>query len=312
MSKVENNTNPEAAEPSYLVGFTNQSRDDEIDLVDLWILMWSYRKLFLSSVILVTVVGILYFEFTYKAELSSTSTVRSIIEIEKITFKDQRILVLDPDRLMKRIEFTMLPKLSALNDFGHIEQLIMTTKVSQLSEKNSKENSMVEILTEGSDGDVVDISRFHEQLVSDILRELEKSAALLPPNDSHNGIFSAKSRIIKLKRLILDLEQELSDRANSQVESNRPYQVDIASRKVNIQLEIDLLTERIQFLEAKPLNTGSLVLLKAGVSENSSPHRLAKRSVYALILVVSFFLGLFLTMGVIFAGKVKERMATGD
>jgi uncharacterized protein involved in exopolysaccharide biosynthesis len=65
MSKVENNANPVSTEPSYLVGFTNQSRDDEIDLVDLWIVMWSYRKLFLSSLILVAVIGIVCFELLY-------------------------------------------------------------------------------------------------------------------------------------------------------------------------------------------------------------------------------------------------------
>ena len=55
MDKMENNVNPVTTEPSYLVGFTNQLQDDEIDLVDLSIVMWSYRKLFLSSLILVAV-----------------------------------------------------------------------------------------------------------------------------------------------------------------------------------------------------------------------------------------------------------------
>ena len=38
----------------------------------------------------------------------------------------------------------------------------------------------------------------------------------------------------------------------------------------------------------------------------------AKPVVYAMILVLSLLLALFLTMGVIFARKVKERMAAGD
>jgi len=316
MSKVGNNTNPVTTEPSYLVGFTNQSREDEIDLVDLWIVMWSNRKLFLSSAILVAVVGILYFEFAYQAKPSSTSTstststVRSLIEIESIVTNGKRIPVLVPDVLMKRIEFTMLPKLLSLSEFEHIKQLIMTTQVSQLSGGGS----LVEIVSETPDGDVVDISRFHDQLVNDILLELEKSAALLP-DDVRNAIFSAKNKIIKLKELIYTLEQELFNRANSQVTSDQPFQVDIALRKVNIQSEIDLLTKRIQFLESKSSSTGSLVLLRAGVSSDSTPStpstpsRLAKPVVYSMILMLSVFLGLFLTMCVIFARKVKERMA---
>jgi hypothetical protein len=300
MNKVENNANPVTTEPSYLVGYTNQLRDDEIDLVDLWIVMWSYRKLILSSVILVAVVGILYFEFAYKAKPSSTSTVRSLIEIESIVTNGKRIPVLVPDVLMKRIEFTILPKLSSLSEFEHIKQLIMTTQVSG--------SSLVEIVNKTPDEDVVDISQFHDQLVNDILLELEKSAALLP-DDVHDALFSAKNKIISLKELIYDLEQELFNRANSQATSDQPFQVDIALRKVDIQSQIDLLTKRILFLESKSSNTGSLVLLRAEVSRNPTPPGLAKPVVYSMILMLSIFLGLFLTMGVIFARKVKERMA---
>jgi hypothetical protein len=206
---------------------------------------------------------------------------------------------------MKRIEFTMLPKLSSLSEFEHIKQLIMTTQVSQLS----KRSSLVEIVSETPDGDVVDISRFHDQLVNDILLELEKSAALLP-DDVRNAIFSHKSKIINLKELIYTLEQELFNRANSQVTSDQPFQVDIALRKINIKSKIDLLTNKIQFLESKPPNTGSLVLLKAGVSQNSPP-RLKKSTAYSMILMLSLFLALFLTIGDIFAKKVKERIAVG-
>ena len=116
MSKVEKNKNSVTGEPSYPAGDTNPWQDDEIDLVDLWIVMWSYRKLFLSSVILVAVIGILYFEFAYKAKPGSTSTVRSLIEIENIV-DGKRLPVLVPDVLIKRIEFTILPKLSSLSEF---------------------------------------------------------------------------------------------------------------------------------------------------------------------------------------------------
>jgi hypothetical protein len=39
---------------------------------------------------------------------------------------------------------------------------------------------------------------------------------------------------------------------------------------------------------------------------------LAKPVAYSMILILSLFLALLLTMGVIFARKVKERMAAGD
>ena len=77
MSKVENNENPVHGEPVYPAGYINQWRDDETDLVDLWIMMWSYRKLFVSSVILIAVIGILCFELFHPSKTTYYGTLRS-------------------------------------------------------------------------------------------------------------------------------------------------------------------------------------------------------------------------------------------
>jgi len=313
MSKVENNANPVSTEPSYLVGFTNQSRDDEIDLVDLWIVMWSYRKLFLSSLILVAVIGIVCFELLYNPKPASKVTVRSVIEIESIISDGRHISVVDAGVLIKRIELVMLPRISSLSQFEQIKHLIMATKVSRVgtSEVRSKreDSNIVEIVNKLPTGEIDDLSRFHDLLVDEVMQELKKSAELLKA-DVHDTLILVKSRIVNLEGLIIALEQDLLDGGNSQVASDQSLQNEIALKKANIQSEINLLTERIKYLELSLSNGGSHVLLKAGVSSNTS--RSNKPVAYVVIFMLSVFLALFLTMGVIFARKVKARMATGD
>jgi hypothetical protein len=312
MSKVGNNENPVTSEPSYPVGYTNQSRDDEIDLVDLWIVMWSYRKLFLSSVILFAVIGILYFELAYNVK--PTSTVRSVIEIESIIDEGERIPILELDVLIKRIQYSKLPRFSSLSEFEQIKPFIMATRVSPVKRvapiRQESYSYIVEIVTKVPTGEIADSSRFHGQLVDEIMPELNKSAELTKIG-IHDNIFSARSRIVNLKGSIIGLEQDLLDEANSQVASNQLLKDEIGLRKANVQSEIDILTERVKYLELTLSNTGSLVLLKAGVSWNSS-RPIKKYKAYSIILISSLFLAPLLTMGAIFVRKVKERMAGGD
>jgi hypothetical protein len=303
MNQVGNDENSVTSERPHPVVYTNPLQDDEIDLVDLWIVMWSYRKLFLSSVILVAVVGILCFELAYDPK--SMSTVHSILEIESFIDDGKRISIVDPDVLIKRIEYSKLPRFSSLGEFEQIKPLIMATSISRIK----KGSGIVEIVTKVPAGEIADSSRFHGQLVDEILLELKESAELIKVGIQDN-LFSAKRSIVNLRGLIIALEQDLPDGTDSQVASNQSLQDEITLRKANIQSEIDILTERVKYLELSLSNTGSLVLLKAGVSGN--PTGVAKPVAYSIILMLSLFLALFLTMGVIFARKVKERMAAGD
>ena len=303
MREGENNKKPLAVEPSLLAGYIYQGREDQIDLVDLWIVMWAYRKLILSSLVLVAVIGILCFELFYNVKPASkvkpASTVRSVIEIETI----KRIPIVDPDVLIKRIEFTMLPRISSLSEFAANKRLIMTTSASRISNGSN----IVVIANKIPDGKVADISRFHDQLVEDILQELKESAVLLTAN-VHDAIFKARKRIIVLDGSKINLERELLAKANSQDRKHQERVDELTLRKTNIQSEIDLLTQRIEYLELQLLNTGSRVLLKAQVLEkplSSSNRTLA----YSVIVMISIFFAALLTMGVIFARKVKERMA---
>jgi len=309
MDKAENTENPATIERSQLAGYVTQIPEDEIDLVDLWIVMWSYRKLFLSSTILAVVVGILYLELVYYTK--PTSTVRSIIEIESIIDEGERISIVDSDVLIDRIKYGKLPRFSTLSEFEQIKPFIMQTRVSPRKRVSleKKGSDIVEIVTKVPTGEIADSSRFHGQLADEILQELNKSAELIKIG-IHNNIFAAKSRIVNLKGSIIGLEQDLLDGANSQGASNQLLKAHIELRKANIQSEIDILTERIEYLELTLSNTRSHVLLKAGVSESSKG--LAKPVAYAMVLILSVFLALFLTMVVIFARKVKDRMAAAE
>jgi hypothetical protein len=313
MNQVGNDENSVTSERPHPVVYTNPLQDDEIDLVDLWIVIWSYRKLFLSSVILFAVIGILYFELAYNVK-KPTSTVRSVIEIESIIDEGERIPILELDVLIKRIQYSKLPRFSSLSEFEQIKPLIMATRVSPVKRvapiRQESYSYIVEIVTKVPTGEIADSSRFHGQLVDEIMPELNKSAELTKIG-IHDNIFAARSRIVNLKGSIIGLEQDLLEEANSQVASNQLLKDEIGLRKANVQSEIDILTERVKYLELTLSNTGSLVLLKAGVSWNSS-RPIKKSKAYSIILISSLFLAPLLTMGAIFARKVKERMAGGD
>ena len=305
MSKVENNENSVKSEPSYPAGYTNPWRDDEIDLVDLWIVMWSYRKLFLSSVILVAVIGIVCFELVYNPKSASTATARSVIEIESIIIDGRRISVVNTDVLIKRIELAMLPRISSLSQFEQIKPHLMATTVSPIDVGSN----IVEIVSQVAAKNMSDLSRFHDLLVDEVVQELKKSVELLTAG-VRDTLILVKSRIVNLEGLIIALEQDLLDEVNSQVGSDQSLQNEIALKKANIQSEIDMLTERIKYQELSLSNEGSHVLLKAGVTSET---RGSKRLVaYVVIFMLSVFLALFVTMGVIFARKVKNRMAAAE
>jgi hypothetical protein len=274
--------------------------------------MWSYRKLFLSALILVAVIGIVCFELLYNAKPASTVTVRSVIEIERIIIDGRRISVVDAGVLIKRIELAMLPRISSLSQFEQIKPLIMATKVSRVNiskvkaSRRSEDSNLVEIVSKVPTRNIDDLSRFHDLLVDEVMQELKKSAELLTAG-VRDTLILVKSRIVNLEGLIIALEQSLLDEVNSQVTSDQSLQNEIAFKKANIQSEIDLLTERIKYLELSLSNEGLHVLLKAGVSNNT--RRLTNPVAYGVIFMLSLLLALFLTMGVIFARKVKERMA---
>jgi hypothetical protein len=300
MEKVGNIEGSAKTEPPYPAVYINQWQEDEIDLVDLWIVMWSYRRLFLSSAILIFVTGILCFELFYLEK--PTSSVRSIVEIESVVVRQKKISVIDPDILINRIEYSKLPRFSSLVEFEKIKPLIMTTTASPLKQGSN----IVAIVSKASTGDIADVSRFHEQLVDEIQLDLKKSAVMVTAG-VNDTLYSLKTRIIQLRRNVINLEGDLIKRANSQVASNKSAIDIITSKKANLESEIDTLTERIENMELIQSNAGSLVLLRAGVTVN--PPGFSKRFAYPMILMLSLLMALFATKGVIFARKVKERMA---
>jgi hypothetical protein len=238
--------------------------------------------------------------------VSNFSTTRSL----SIISDGERVSVVDAGVLIKRIELVMLPRISSLSQFEQIKPLIMATKISRVrtSEVRGKreDSNIVEIVSKVPAREVDDLSRFHDLLVDEVVQELKKSAGLLTAG-VRDTLISVKSRIVNLEGLIIALEQGLLDEVNSQVTSDQSLQNEIALKKANIQSEINLLTERIKYLELSLSNEGSHVLLKAGVSSETRGSK--KPVAYVVIFMLSVLLALFLTMVVIFARKVKDRMA---
>ncbi len=291
MSKVENDESAGKSEPSCPAGYSSQWRDDEIDLVDLWLAMWSYRKLFLLSAISAVVIGTLCFELFFNT--GPTYSVRSVIEIES---------TINGGKLINRVQYSKLPRFSGLSEFEPVKSLVMGTTISSVK----KGSGIVEIVSKTPACETDRLSRFHRQLVDEILMELNASGQS-SISGFQESLFSARSRIVSLQGILIALASGSLDGADSRETSNRLNPEEIALRKSNVESEIEILTERMKYLEAELSKAGSHVLLEAGVSEKG----IAKTRPYTFIFMASLFLALLFTMGVIFARKVKERVAAG-
>lgn len=286
----------------YTVNSTQLVQEDEIDLVDLWITMWSYRKLFLSSAILVAIVGILFFELLYNEKPTVTATVRSIIEIGSKTVSGTQFLVESPDVLAHRIEISKLREFSSMSSFSKISSFIMSTSIIPYHKTH-----MLEFRNVVPVSAVTEVSEFHGQLVEAILLDIKEASNSLMAG-TRDTLFTVKSRMIELRGLQISLDQDLkaSDHSGAGLSQSSLYEMEL--RKENIQAEIDILQERAGNLEQMLSDTGSVILLKADVSEKSTSG-MNKPQAYSLIIVTSLVLAVFVTMAAIFIKNVKQRMA---
>jgi hypothetical protein len=271
---------------------------DEIDLVDLWILFWSYRRLFLSSAIVVAITAILFLEIFF--DVAPRSTVTSIIEVEAAVVDGEFVPAVSSDAVAKRIQYLILPKFVSLGNFASIESIILGTRV-----KTVPRTRMVEIVSETEDAVLPVTVEFHDQLVDELVAELKQSAYPASP-DFRNSLFSFKQGIIRLRSTLtaLELATQASESEGSAIASLRRQ---IALRKNDLQTEIDILVEGVNQLESEIKPKEPHVVVKAGLMGKSPD--ISKPMAYALIVLVSLFVALLVVVAANFASRVREKMA---
>jgi hypothetical protein len=220
-------------ESAGLHDYQTMIRDDEIDLVDLWLFFWSRRKLFVSSTILIAMVGIVVFEMYYGPR--QVTMVHSVIGLQNAVVNGKVVSTVTPDALAKRIEYIDLPRIAAEQENNQIKPMILATKAVPI-----KGTNMVEITSEAPDSAISDVTKFQGQLVEEINLELRGLSYSLS-GDISDRMYSLNRSVISLKRLTSELNLGLWPGVEEQDSSSQSFRDQPGQRKKQITTELDSL-----------------------------------------------------------------------
>jgi hypothetical protein len=291
--------NKPARETVRIYDYDVADRSDEADLVDLWIFFWKRKSLFLSSVILVTVVGIACFEMLYVPK--RISTVRSLVEIKEISVASLAATNAFSVALARRMTFADLPRFASEEQFGAIIPYVMSSSINAIPGTN-----FIEIVTNAPANAVMDVSRFHDRITGQIVSELKSSPHALN-SAMHEQFASIDDGLNRLRYLISALDRGLRKDEHSQSSSSQSIPENVNARLDNMMVSIDELSAHFAVLESTLLQVNPRVVIASSVSENISGVK--KSTAYSVIIVLAVFLAIFIVVGGAFAARVKERMA---
>jgi hypothetical protein len=274
-------------------------RSDEIDLVDLWIFFWKRKSLFLSSAILVTIVGIVSFEMLYAPKQSST--VRSLVEVSEISVGSFNATNAYSAAVARRIAFVDLPGYASEKQFEDISSYVLSTTVSEI-----QGTSLIEILTNAPAETVTEVSRFHDRITSQMISNLNNSPYVLE-GSLREQLVALDNGVRRLKILLNDFSPGIRRDDDALSLSKQAGSTSADMRLDTIMLEIDGISAKLKSMEANLPTINPRVVVVGSVSEKVSG--IKKSTAYALIILLALFLALLVVAGSAFAARVKERMA---
>jgi len=292
--------NKPARETIRIYDYDVADRSDETDLVDLWIFFWKRKSLFLSSVILVSIVGIVCFEMLYVPK--RISTVRSLVEVSEISVERLEPTNAYSAALARRITFADLPGYALEKEFESIAPYVMSSSINAIEGTN-----LIEILTNVPSGAVAEVSIFHDRFTTQIVADLKSSPYASNGSLREELLVSVNDGVRRLRNQLNGFYRGLRHDDDMQTLSK---QADSAARNIRLDtiiLEIDEISEELELLEAILLEIKPRVVVVASVSEKVSGMK--KSVAYSLIILLAIFLAIFIVVGGAFAARVKERMA---
>jgi hypothetical protein len=278
-------------------GYETPRRDDEIDLVDLWIFFWDRRKLFLISAMLVALVGIASFELLYAPK--RLSTVRSLIETRDIPVETGATPREYSAAFAKRLEIVNLPRFASLEEFNRIKPYIIASDISAIEDTN-----FIEIVTEAPANVVAEVSRFHNELTGQVVSEIESA----PDSQLYIRVSSINRGIEGLRSQLVDLKQELRSDSASKTLAGQPIRDKISTRLEIMSERLDDVSDNLAVLNLSFQDFNPRVLVDASVTEKSTG--IKKSVAYSLIVMLAIFLSIFVVVGSAFVARVRERMAS--
>ena len=284
-------------ESAGLHDYQTMIRDDEIDLVDLWLFFWGRRKLFVSSAILIAMVGIVGFKLFFESK--QVQIVHSIIEVQSVVVDGKIVTTLSPDNLAKRINYVDLPRIASEQEYNHIKPIVLATKAAPINKTN-----MVQITSEVPGSSIGDVTKFQDQLVEEIYSELIGSSYSLS-GDISGRIYSLNRSVISLQRVTSDLD--LWPGAETQDAASQSFRDQLDRRKKQITTELDSLSIDLKYIESTMPKVEPRILVKGQISDKTVGMK--SSTAYSLIIFLAFFLAIFIVVGATFVAKVQDRMA---
>ena len=149
--------------PSQYIG--TYAVDDEISLVDIWIALSKYKKLFFASMLLLIVIGMLLVALKIgdKYQMSSVINVGMLVQANEI------VPIEPPAAIVAEISRSILPELTQSYTETHNLRLFKT------SVSNPRGTNLIIIENRVDESNQMIIAQFHKEIVSRIMRDHEKA-----------------------------------------------------------------------------------------------------------------------------------------
>ncbi len=196
MNEAQKNDQLQAVYPQYI---TAPYAEDEINLVDLWIALWAYNKVFVAVFLLFLVlgagVGFLVFAETYRLTTG--------IQVGSVDQGNQIVQIESPQSLKSKMENVLIPRISSKWLKNNPDRISFTTTTSF-----AKGSNILLIQNKVKSEDIDQFKTFQQLLVTEIVLDHEKLIAA-SLTDQTKEIESAQAELERLQDPVtLQLETE--------------------------------------------------------------------------------------------------------
>ena len=299
MDADTNSRDKTATETAVGQDIDNAVRHSETDLVDLWILFWDRRILFIVVTVLALVLGFAAFKIAYKPK--QVATISSLVQTQEIPVGQIVAAYAYTAALARRTKMVELPRLASAEEFSAIRPYVLSTSVSEIQKSN-----LIEIVTHAPPGLTEEVSRFHQHLTVAMIDEINlTSRNLVDQTDAY--FLSIRDDMDQVLALFYGLESQLQQTDTGVEQANTAAVGEVQAVLERIRLEFDNISEGIKMLRSGIMSLNPRALVTAKVVQRSVGVR--AKLAYVVIVSFSLFLGIFVVVGSSFLAKVRQRKA---
>lgn len=284
------------------VYYVQPFQGDEIDLVDLWIIATNYKKIFLVSAFVLVTFSLI----AVTIKFTPAYPFKSILELRSVP--GEIGFAKSSASLIARTELSILPRMKAQTTDESLLEKIDSVKLS-----NPTGTGLILVDNLVLSGQEKAYADFHQKLLDEIIAgEVQRLLPVRQKMQTESLLIVQRINNIKADLSVLDREFEVRTASiNAQFEepdqSLKDLEKKIRVEKSPLQIDMELLSSQLSEIELQKKMLLPSIVLQSVMSDE--PKGLSIVVVFVLAIFMSLFLALFVTMGVIFSQKVKQRRA---